>query len=87
MLCPEKFLEPVPCEVLCHVVELAPSIVPFPRVTLRILVGHDRAHGLEHCTADHVLGGNQLQAVTLAFHLFPDYICYFRIRGGQIGHV
>ncbi|OPY46679.1 MAG: hypothetical protein A4E42_00436 [Methanoregulaceae archaeon PtaU1.Bin222] len=87
MLCTKQFLQAVTGQVLCHIVEFTPAVVPFPGVSLRVLVGHDRTHSLEYRPADHVLGGDQLQAVTLALHLFPDDMCDFRICGGQIGHV
>ena len=50
MLRAEEFFQPVTGKVLGHVMELAAAIVPLSRVTLGILVGHDRPHCLEHRT-------------------------------------
>ncbi len=62
----EQLLGPVARQVLHHVGVLAASVIAAARITLRILVGEHRSHGLQHGFADEVLRGDQFQALVLA---------------------
>ncbi len=62
----EQLFQPFNCDELSLVNNLATAVIPVARVTLCILVGHYRAHGLQHLRADKIFRGNELEAVDLA---------------------
>ena len=70
-------------ERLGNVDELAPAVVPFARVTFRVLVGQHRAGRFEHSLADEVLGGDQLEPAVLSMHFLRDRPRDLGIRIGQ----
>ena len=72
VLRPEQLLEPVDGQLLDLVDHLTPAVVPLPGVSLRVLVGQRRAHGIDHRPAGEVLAGNQLQSMLLAAELGVD---------------
>ncbi|KAF5052325.1 hypothetical protein DSECCO2_409870 [anaerobic digester metagenome] len=83
----EELFDAVAGEVLRLVVELAPTVVTLPGIALGVLVGHDRAHGLEHGTAHEVLGGDKLEPVHLAEPLALDDPRNFWIHIGKMRHI
>jgi len=70
----EQLLHPVTRQLLRHIHELAATVVALARQALGVLVGHDRAHRLEHRVAHEVLGGDQLEGRELASPLVPDRV-------------
>ena len=62
----EQLLGAIARQVLHHVGELAPAVIALAGIALGVLVGEDRARGLQHRFADKVLRGNQLQPLVLA---------------------
>ena len=67
-------LETVYGQILDLVNHLASTIVPFPGITLGVLVGADRAHGLEDIVAHVILRRNQFKSGRLPFLLISNQI-------------
>ena len=65
----EELLRAVDGELLDLVDDLAAAVVALAREALRVLVGEDRAHGLQHRVAGEVLARDHLQRVGLALGL------------------
>ncbi len=59
-------------QVLDHIGEFATAVVAFARIALRVLVGKDRARGLQHSAAHEVLRGDHLEALVLAGNFVGD---------------
>src|SRR5216683_3782980 len=59
-------------QLLGDVHDLAATVVALARVSLRVLVGHHRADGLEHGLGNEVLGGDQLEVARLTHGLIAD---------------
>ena len=68
----EQFLGPLARQLFHHVGKLAAAVVALAGISLGILVGEHRAHGLEHGLADKILGSNQLQTFVLAANFVVD---------------
>ena len=84
---PKSLLDTVAREVLGLVMELAPAVVPLARVTLGVLVRHDRAHRFENGSTYEVLGGDQLEPVYLADPLAFDDTREFGVHIGKVRHI
>src|SRR5450759_99257 len=65
----EQLLHAVDRELLHHVHEFAPAVVPLPGESLRVLIGQWSSHCLEHRWRDEVLARDQLEPVTLPIDL------------------
>ncbi len=61
----EQFLGAIDGQLLDLVGVLAAAVVALARIALRVFVGENRAHGLEHRLGDQVLRGNQFQSSSL----------------------
>ncbi len=70
-------------ERLGDIDELAPAVVPFARVTFRVLVGQHGAGRFENGLADEVLRGDQLEPAVLSMHFLRDRPRDVGIRIGQ----
>ncbi len=70
---------PVTCQSLDHISKLASAVIALAWITLSVLVGKDRACGLEHRHADKVLRGNQFQTIMLAVSFVPNSLGNLRI--------
>ena len=55
MIGAKELLGPLARQILHDVGKLAAAVIAFARISLGILIGEDRAHGLEHSLADKVL--------------------------------
>src|SRR5262249_29369208 len=67
-------------EILDNVGELAPPVVAFTGIPLRILVGEDRTHRLKYSFADKILGSNQFKTLMLTTYFVIDRGGYLRIN-------
>src|SRR6185503_10950504 len=72
VLGPEELAGPADGQLLGDVDDLAAAVVALARVALGVLVGHHRAHRLQHRLGDEVLGRDQLEAAGLALGLRAD---------------
>ena len=68
----EQLLQPVDGQLLHLVDDLAAAVVPPARISLGVLVGERRAHGVDDRPAGEVLARDQLQPVLLAPQLAVD---------------
>ena len=75
----EELLGAVAGQVLHHVHELAAAVVALAGIAFGVLVGEDRARGLQHRLADEVLRGDQLQPFMLAALFVFDGLRNLRI--------
>ncbi len=66
MLGAEQLLRTSDSQLLGDVDLLTATVVPLPRIPLRVLVRQHRPGGIEHGLGDEVLGGDHLQRVLLA---------------------
>ena len=66
MLGAEDLFGAIAGQILDDVRELATAVVAASGIAFRVLVGEDRACGLQHGLGDEVLAGNHLQALVLA---------------------
>lgn len=80
MLDSEHLLGPVGGERLEPIDELLALVVPAARVALRVLVGEDAPHRLEHGARDVVLGRDQADRLRLSGDLISDQFGDRRIR-------
>ena len=79
----EDLLGAIARQVLHHVGVLASAVVAPSRIALGILVGEDRAGGLEHRFGDEVFAGNHLQALVLAEGFVINGGGYFGVGLGK----
>jgi len=49
-------------------------VITTARITLRIFIGHHIAHGLHHLERSKIFGGNQFNAMPLAFKFFLNKV-------------
>src|SRR5208282_128273 len=68
----EELLGAVARQVLDHVRKLAAAVVALGGITLRILVGENRAHGFQHGFADEVFRSDKFEAFVLAAGFVVD---------------
>ncbi len=66
MIRAKQGLRPIDRQLLGDVDELAATVVALSRISFGVLVGEWRTHRFEHCRADEVLGGDQLDPLLLA---------------------
>ena len=69
-----ELAEAIDGQLLNLVDDFAASVVTLSRVTLRVLVGADGAHGFHHLVCDIIFRSDQLQSGRLAFFFFLDQI-------------
>ena len=81
----EQLRRPLDRQRLGHVDILAAAIVAAAGIALGVLVGQDRALGLEHRAGDDVLRGDQLDPVLLPAELLADRGGQFRVGLGEGG--
>ena len=74
VFCTEELADAVNSQLLNLVYHLAAAVVAMAGITLGILVGQVRTHGLHHLVADKVLTGNQLNAFQLALVLLLNQL-------------
>ncbi len=72
-------------QALGDVDELAAAVVAAARIALGVLVGEQRALGLQHAQGDDVLRGDQLDLLLLAAQLVTDGFGKLRIAFGEAG--
>jgi hypothetical protein len=87
----KELLRAVPREILDHVHELAPPVVPLPRKSLCILVREHGSGGFEDRTGDKVLRSDELKLIRLTVPLLANSIEDGGIGGAEVrigvGHV
>src|SRR5947199_4209401 len=71
----EKFFGALARQILHNVSEFTTPVIAFARISFGVFIREHRAHGFQHCFADEVLRGDQLQALVLP----PDFVVY-RVR-------
>ena len=71
-------------KILHHIDLTASTIVAFSRVPFRILVGHDRPLGLQHCLGNKILRCDEFQIIFLPLGLQADGLRDFRIKRFQV---
>ena len=79
----EQLLGPLDRQRFGDIDVLAAAIVAGARITLRVLVRHDRALRFQHGPADDVFRRDQLDLVLLAAELVPDRTCDLGIGLGE----
>ena len=82
----EDLLRPLDRQRLGLVHELAPAVVPFPGVSLGVLVRQHGPGGLEDRLAHEVLGGDQLELVRLPLRLPANDVVDLGVGLFQEGH-
>ena len=82
---PERLQRPPLAQALGLVDELVAAIVARARVALRVLVGHDGAHGLHDGGRDEVLGGDELQALRAVGQCVIDGVAGRHAAGSMLG--
>jgi len=85
----EYFFQPVDSQLLCLVHNFTASIIPAAGISFGVFVGHHIAHGLHHLQGGKILGGNQFNAVSLAFKFFLDEVenKLVSLHGAKIGQL
>ena len=76
----EQGLGPLNRQGLGNIDKFAAAIIPAARIALGILVGQDRALGLEHGARDNVFRRDQLDLGLLTLHLLGDTGEQFGVR-------
>ena len=74
-----KLGNPFDRKVFCHIDILASAVIAPTRQPFRILVGKHRPLRFEHCLADDVFRGNELNFVALTGELAPDDVGHLRV--------
>ena len=77
---------PFACEVLRNVHKLAPSVVPLPRVPLRVFVRQGAPHRLQDRHADEILRRDELELRVLTLYLAGYRGVDFRVRLPDVVH-
>lgn len=72
----EHFLSAIDGELFAFVDHFAAAVIAAAGVAFGIFIGHHTAHGTHYLHAGEVLGGDEFQAVALAFEFFVDEFCY-----------